>query len=381
VVYRSYQSLLESTVAVKVLTSDLDADNRDRFLREQRAMGRLSGHPHIVTILHVGATAGGRPFIVMPYHGKGSLQTLIFRDGPLDWRETVSIGVKLADALEASHRAGILHRDVKPANILLTDYGEPQLSDFGIARIAGAFETGTGVITGSPAFTAPEVLGGATPTAASDVYSLGATLFSALTGHAAFERRTGEQVIAQFLRIASGPVPDLREQGMPADVAAVLEHAMAPDPADRAGSAVAFGDELRAIQRRNRVIVDEMARPVDGSRTRAPALPSDRRDTMPTPPAPVTKYRPAMSTRSLVARERLVDVLRESGRRRMILIHAPSGFGKSTLAAQWRDDLKRAGVAVAWLSIDDDDNNVVWFLTHLLQSLQRVRPGLATSLG
>ena len=182
VVYRSYQSLLERTVALKVLTSDLDADNRDRFLREQRAMGRLSGHPHIVTILHVDATAGGRPFIVMPYYGKGSLQTLISRDGPLDWREIVSIGVKLADALEASHRAGILHRDVKPANILLTDYGEPQLSDFGIARIAGAFETGTGVITGSPASTAPEVLKGATPTAASDVSSLGATRFSALTG-------------------------------------------------------------------------------------------------------------------------------------------------------------------------------------------------------
>ena len=210
IVYRCVQPILDRTVAVKVLTSDLDPDNLDRFMREQRAMGRLSGHPNIVQILEVGTTASGRPFIVMPYHAKDSLEALIRRHGPLNWRETLSIGVKLAGALDAAHGAGTLHRDVKPANILLTDYGEPQLTDFGIARIAGGFETATGVITGSPAFTAPEVLEGATPTVASDIYSLGATLFCALTGHAAYERRSGEQVVAQFLRIASEPVPDLR---------------------------------------------------------------------------------------------------------------------------------------------------------------------------
>ena len=113
-----------------------------------------------------------------------------------------------------------MHRDVKPGNILLSDYGEPQLTDFGIARIAGGFQTTTGVITGSPAYTAPEVLEGATPTPQSDVYSLGATLFCAMTGHAAFERRSGEKVVAQFLRITSQPIPDLREQGLPSDVAA-----------------------------------------------------------------------------------------------------------------------------------------------------------------
>ena len=164
VVFRCGQPTLDRTVAVKVLTSDLDPENLDRFMREQRAMGRLSGHPHIVQILEVGTTASGRPFIVMPYHAKDSLEALIRRHGPLDWRETLSIGVKLAGALDAAHRVGTLHRDVKPANILLTDYGEPQLTDFGIARIAGGFQTATGVITGSPAFTAPEVLEGATPT-------------------------------------------------------------------------------------------------------------------------------------------------------------------------------------------------------------------------
>ncbi|QHE69836.1 hypothetical protein GFS60_03410 [Rhodococcus sp. WAY2] len=128
------------------------------------------------------------------------------------------------------HRAGILHRDVKPGNVLLTDYEEPQLSDFGIARIAGGFETDTGTITGSPAFTAPEVLSGEPPTVASDVYGLGSTLFWLITGHAAFEWRSGEQIIAQFLRIASESAPRLPAADLPSDVRAVVEGAMARDP-------------------------------------------------------------------------------------------------------------------------------------------------------
>src|ERR1700749_3476269 len=263
VVYRCAQPLLDRTVAVKVLTADLDQENLDRFLREQHAMGGLSGHPNIVTILQVGTTTTGRPFIVMPYHAKNSLEALIRRHGPLDWGETLRIGVKLAGALDAAHRANILHRDVKPGNILLSEYGEPELTDFGIARMDGGFQTATGVITGSPAFTAPEVLEGKAPTSASDVYSLGATLFCALTGHAAFERRSGEQGVAQFLRITSQPMPDLRDRGFPAEVAAVIERAMARDVADRPGSAAALGDELREVQRSSGTAVDEMARPVE----------------------------------------------------------------------------------------------------------------------
>src|ERR1700738_5160649 len=106
VVYRSTQPSLDRTVAIKVLTSDLDPDNLDRFLREQRAMGRLSGHPHIVTILQVGTTSSGRPFIVMPYYAKDSLEALIRRHGPLDWSEAVRMGVKLAGALQGAHSGG-----------------------------------------------------------------------------------------------------------------------------------------------------------------------------------------------------------------------------------------------------------------------------------
>jgi serine/threonine-protein kinase PknK len=186
-------------------------------------MGRMSGHPNIVDLYQVGVTGRGRPYLVMPYHAHGSLDARIRRSGPVGWAQALRLGIKIAGALETAHCVGTLHRDVKPANILLTDYDEPQLTDFGIARIAGGFETTTGAITGSPAFTAPEVLEGRPPTVASDVYSLGSTLFCALTGHAAFERHSGEQVVAQFLRISRQQVPDLRESGIPDDVCAAVE--------------------------------------------------------------------------------------------------------------------------------------------------------------
>jgi ATP/maltotriose-dependent transcriptional regulator MalT len=381
IVYRCVQPMLDRTVAVKVLTSELDPDNLDRFMREQRAMGRLSGHPHIVQIHEIGTTASGRPFIVMPYHAKDSLEALIRKHGPLNWREMLTIGVKLAGALDAAHRVGTLHRDVKPANILLSDYGEPQLTDFGIARITGGFETATGVITGSPAFTAPEVLEGATPTVVSDIYSLGATMFCALTGHAAYERRSGEQVVAQFLRIASEPIPDLRREGLPDDVAAAIELAMARDPSDRPATVAEFGERLREIQRNAGTEVDQMARPVElGVEHREPPATPIRRHLTPTPPTPATKYRPPVAAKSMLARGRLIELLRAGGSRRLVLIHAPSGYGKTTLAAQWRDELARNGVAVGWLTVDDDDNNAVWFIAHMLESLRRVHPELAASL-
>ncbi|GAF43577.1 protein kinase domain-containing protein [Rhodococcus wratislaviensis] len=291
VVYRCTQTTLDRTVAVKVLTSDIDQENRARFFREQRVMGRLTGHPNIVNVLQVGATASGHPFLVMPYYPQDSLEARLHRHGPLTDEEALRLGVKAAGALETAHRMGIVHRDVKPGNILVTDYGEPLLTDFGIAHVVGGFQTVTGAVTGSPAFTAPEVLAGKPSSPAADVYGLGATLFAALTGHAAFERRSGEQVVAQFLRITSGPAPDLRTVGVYDDLSGVVEQAMSRDPRERP-TAAALGEALQDIQSRRGVPVDEMALRAE------PGAGGDEGDPVPlTPERPGTR-RPLPNTSS-----------------------------------------------------------------------------------
>ncbi|MFD4368035.1 protein kinase [Rhodococcus sp. NPDC058521] len=391
VVYRCTQTALDRTVAIKILTSDPGEENRERFLREQRAMGRLSGHPNIVEILQTGVTRSGLPYIVMPYHSHQSLDRRVRSHGPVPWQETLRIGIRMAGALETAHHLGMLHRDVKPANILFTDYGEPQLCDFGIARVQGGFETQVGNVAGSPAFTAPEVLRGRTPTRASDVYGLGATLFAILTGHAAFERRTGERLVSQFLRITTEPIPDLREDGVPDSLSAAIERAMAENPSDRFPTAAAFGEALRAIQRDSGLEIDSIPIPQDGppevagsqSFTVTESPHSNRRPVTgtTTPPTAATKYRPPTPTHALVRRSRALAFLRDGGRRRLALIHAPPGFGKTTLAAQWRGELIAEDVPVAWLNIDADDDNVVWFLAHLVEAIRFAAPTLAHELG
>ncbi len=262
VVFRCTQEALNRTVAVKLLDTDLDTVSRERFFREGRAMGGLSGHPNVVDVLQVGVTHSGRPYIVMPFQSLDSLAVRVRREGPLQWQEATRLGVRLSGALECAHRVATLHRDIKPANILLSDYGEAQLTDFGIARIEGGFETATGAFTGSLSYSAPEVLNGRPPTPQSDIYGLAAALFSIIAGRAAFERREGEEIIAQFLRITGQPIPDLRGHGVPDELCAVLERAMAKDPADRPASAEAFGHDLQDVQRAAGLPVTDMALPV-----------------------------------------------------------------------------------------------------------------------
>jgi serine/threonine protein kinase/N-acetylneuraminic acid mutarotase len=259
VVYRCHQQSLGRTVAIKVLASNLDQDDQERFLREGYAMGGLSGHPNIVNILQVGMTERDRPFIVMPYHARGSLADQVRREGRIPWPDVLRIGVKLCGALETAHRTGTLHRDIKPANVLVNDYGDPQLSDFGTARIVGGYKTVTGFFTGTLSYTAPEVLTGKPPTVMADVYSLGATLYALIAGKAAHERNTDEELIAHYLRITSQPVPDLRHLGIPSDVCSAIEKAMALDPAERFESAAEMGRALQEAQRHNGLTADAMA--------------------------------------------------------------------------------------------------------------------------
>lgn len=330
VVYRCSQSALDRTVAVKVLTTDLDDVNLARFFREQRAMGRLTGHPNIVNVLQVGATDSGRPYLVMPYCAQGSLEAQIRRNGPLDSAEILRLGVKMAGALETAHAFGIVHRDIKPANVLLTDYGEPALADFGISRMSGGFQTATGTVAGSPAFTAPEILGGDEPSAASDVYGLGATLFCALTGHAAFERLSGEQVVAQFLRVTTQPIPDLRESGVDDGISELVERTMSRDPEQRP-TAAALGEELRNLQRNHNLPVDEMALvatagPGHGS-------PSSSMQQRSTPVRRGTNGALPLELTSFVGRRKEVSELKSLlSASRLVTLTGVGGVGKTRLA-------------------------------------------------
>jgi serine/threonine-protein kinase PknK len=393
-VYRCIETSLDRTVAIKVLNPNHDNDDLTRFVREQRAMGRLSGHPNIVGILHVDVTDRGEPYIVMPFHARGSIFDRLRNSGPLSTAECLRLGIKISGALETAHLAGILHRDVKPANILVSGYAEPQLADFGIARIAGAFETSSEVITASPAYAAPEVLSGRPPTAASDIYGLAATMFCAVTGHAAYERREGDRIVAQFLRIANRVQADLSESAIPPELASAIESAMAPDPDDRPTTAAEFGERLQDAQMllgcgTDAMIIptaDDAITPGAGAARPAPAahkrnLRSGTADSHHLPPTPSTRFRPPTPVRQTVVRPRLMEILAARGRRRRLtLIHGPAGFGKSTLSAQWRERLIADGTLVAWLTVDEDDRNSTWFLAHIVEAARRVDAALVAGL-
>ncbi|MFC9551415.1 protein kinase [Rhodococcus sp. NPDC056960] len=390
VVYRCTQTSLDRIVAVKVLTTALDDDNRARFFREQRAMGRLTGHPHIVDVFEVGATARGRPYLVMPYYPHDSLDTQIRRHGALTEKDVLRLGVKTAGALETAHRAGIVHRDVKPANILLTDYEEPVLADFGIAHIAGAFRTTTGTVTGSPAFTAPEVLSGDSPTVASDVYGLGATLFTALTGHAAYERRSGEQVVAQFLRITTQPVPDLRVHGYSEDVSAAIERAMSRSAADRPSAAV-FGALLQQVQTHHGFTIDGMALRAEPSSSGQGSRDRTRRDSPDNSPLPAlqsppdSQHLPARPTGAGRKTNLPLDLTSFVGRRaelaegrkllstsRLVTLTGIGGVGKTRLALRVADTLRRAFPDGIWL-VELGELRDGQLLTHMVATALGVR--------
>ncbi|MFC3737715.1 serine/threonine-protein kinase [Paractinoplanes deccanensis] len=243
-VYRAWQPGFRRTVAVKVL--DAGRVDEARFEREVQALGRLSGHPHIVTVHQAGRTASGAPYILMAYEEGGSLAG---RAGAAPWQEVLAGGVAIAGALEAAHRAGVLHRDVKPDNILISRYGVLKLADFGLARpVHREPPREQQAVTASVPYAAPEVLRGRPATAASDVYSLAATLYRWLCGRAPFVPLPGESVAGLIARIGAEPVPDLRP-GVPSAVFAVLERALAKDPAARPASAAEFAEELREAQR------------------------------------------------------------------------------------------------------------------------------------
>ncbi|GAB7106478.1 hypothetical protein JCM4814A_47920 [Streptomyces phaeofaciens JCM 4814] len=247
-VYRARQLAVGREVALKV-DSRLLATPRDRqrFLREVTAAGQLSGHPHVVPVYDAGVLADNRPYMVLELCPGGSLGERLVRQGALPPKEARDIGVGLADAVAAAHAAGVLHRDIKPGNVMINRYGGVALTDFGLAampRPGQELSVTREALT--PAYAPPEAFHMAEPGPAGDVYSLAATLYALLRGRPPHHPDDGTQLsLAELIVRHTWPYPDL--PGMPAALNAALRQALAPDPAERLSDAGAFRDALAAV--------------------------------------------------------------------------------------------------------------------------------------
>ncbi|RMH38071.1 MAG: serine/threonine protein kinase, partial [Deltaproteobacteria bacterium] len=250
-VWRAVDRQLRRVVAVKVLHPHLAkrADVVARFHREARAVAALD-HPHVLRVFDVGGGDGDEPpYLVTEWIAGGSLDAFARARGPLLGEIVASVGAILCDALAVAHAAGIVHRDVKPANVLVDDGGRLVLGDFGVARVreGDSLVTATGALLGTPAFMAPEQALGDPVDARTDLYSLGATLYFLATGALPYAGPPA-RVMADLAR--GGPLPPLaRNPAMGGDLARAIERLMCRDPAGRFPDARAAGAALAAVAR------------------------------------------------------------------------------------------------------------------------------------
>lgn len=247
IVIKAHCTLLDRPVAIKILRDQYAANQEflDRFQREARAAARLS-HPNIVSIYDVGQE-NGKQFIVMEYVPGRNLKEYLRAEGPLPPRTVAEIGRQIAAALAHAHQRGIIHRDIKPHNILITPEGQVKVTDFGIARAAAASSlTETGVVLGSVHYFSPEQARGEPVDARSDIYALGVVLYELLTGKLPFE---GDSPIAVALRHLDSdpPSPRTLRPEVPEALEKIILKAMARDPAERYQTAGELQQALKAF--------------------------------------------------------------------------------------------------------------------------------------
>ena len=254
VVHRAHDEVLDRDVAVKLLRPAYASDPAfvARFRSEARHAAALH-HPHIVTIHDQGTDPGtdsdrDADYIVMQLVDGPDLETLLRREGRLPLGQALRLGVETTQALQVAHEHGIVHRDVKPGNILIDRDGAVRVADFGIARAAGELGVTTaGTFFGSAQYASPEQVLGETVTPASDVYSLGVVLYEAITGQRPFEGSSPAAVALERLRIQPAP-PSAVARDLPTDLDRIILRAMAREPADRYPSAAEFGVALEQFR-------------------------------------------------------------------------------------------------------------------------------------
>ncbi|MEM7272140.1 MAG: protein kinase, partial [Actinomycetota bacterium] len=245
VVYRARQVDLDREVAVKVLSVTDEAFVR-RFKREAKTLGKLGQSPSVVTVYDTGITNAGQPYLILELCASSVLEELKTK-GPFDPMTACAAGAQVADALAEAHRNGVVHRDIKPGNILLGQTGRYMVTDFGISTVTGSTLGQTNSVGFTASYVAPETLTENEAGPPADVYSLGATLFHMLSGRAPYvDGDTHTNLLALAERVTKEPVPDLRPLGVPDDVCRIIEGAMAKAPADRP-TAEQLGGQLRAV--------------------------------------------------------------------------------------------------------------------------------------
>ncbi len=240
VVYLARDGELGRPVAVKVLADHLadDKELRRRFVREAKLAGRLS-HPNVVRVYDAGEE-DDRPYIVMECVEGESLAETLRREGRLEPARVRELGLQACAGLEHAHRAGLIHRDVKPANLLITGDGTLKIADFGIAHATeGTRVTEVGTVLGTAAYLSPEQANGEQVTAASDLYSLGACLYELLAGTPPHDYQTLGELLASR---KDGPPAPL--DGVPPELERAIVACLARDPADRPASAAALAQDL-----------------------------------------------------------------------------------------------------------------------------------------
>jgi serine/threonine-protein kinase len=246
-VFKARDRLLDRHVALKVLHQHYAEDGEyvERFRREARAVAQLS-HPNIVTVIDRGESEG-RQFIVFEYVDGENLKEVLEENGPLPVRDALELALGVSRGLAFAHDHGLIHRDVKPQNVLLNGDGRPKVTDFGIARSLDIEHgvTQTGTVLGTSNYIAPEQASGGRVDAQTDVYGLGVLLFELLTAEVPFE---GDNFVAVAMRHINEPPPSVLERrgDVPPRVAAAVDRALAKDPRRRFPSMDAFAAELEA---------------------------------------------------------------------------------------------------------------------------------------